>query len=105
MKLLTMARSSLFKMQFTNILDKLSLLLDLGTNGEMVLGNRRRRISASSAAGPAFEGGNMLCGTGSVSGAISQVKIQNRRAVIRTIGVISPPVGICGTGIISAMAE
>ena len=85
--------------------DKLSLLLDLGTNGEMVLGNRRRRISASSAAGPAFEGGNMLCGTGSVSGAISQVKIQNRRAVIRTIGGIYPPVGICGTGIISAMAE
>lgn len=83
----------------------ISLLLDMGTNGEMVIGNKDRLIAASTAAGPAFEGGNITCGTGSIPGAISQVKILNRRALIGTIGGKQPPVGICGTGIIEAIAE
>lgn len=83
----------------------ISLLLDMGTNGEMVIGNKDRLIAASTAAGPAFEGGNITCGTGSIPGAISQVKMMNRRAVIGTIGGKQPPVGICGTGIIEAIAE
>lgn len=83
----------------------ISLLLDMGTNGEMVIGNKNRLIASSTAAGPAFEGGNITCGTGSIPGAISQIKIMNRRAVIGTIGGKQPPVGICGTGIIEAIAE
>ena len=82
-----------------------SLLLDMGTNGEMVIGNKDRLIATSTAAGPAFEGGNITCGTGSIPGAINQVKILNRRAVIGTIAGKQPPVGICGTGIIEAIAE
>ena len=83
----------------------ISLLLDMGTNGEMVIGNRDRLVAASTAAGPTFEGGNITCGTGSIPGAINQVKIMNRRAVTGTIGGKQPPVGICGTGIIEAIAE
>lgn len=84
---------------------ELSFLLDLGTNGEMVIGNKDRMFSTSAAAGPAFEGGNITCGTGSIPGAISQVKIQNRRAVVKTIEGSKKVRGICGTGIVSAIAE
>ncbi|MGN1315162.1 MAG: ASKHA domain-containing protein [Lachnospiraceae bacterium] len=82
-----------------------SLLLDMGTNGEMVIGNGNRLIASSTAAGPAFEGGNITCGIGSIPGAINQVKIMNRRAVIGTIGGKQSATGICGTGIIAGMAE
>lgn len=82
----------------------INLLIDLGTNGEIVLGNEERVLVTSTAAGPAFEGGNIICGTASIPGAISGVKIQNQRAVVRTIKGIMPPVGICGTGLVSAIA-
>lgn len=85
--------------------EELSFLLDLGTNGEMVIGNKKKMFSTSAAAGPAFEGGNITCGTGSIPGAISQVKIQNRRAVVKTIEGSKKVRGICGTGIVSAIAE
>lgn len=85
--------------------EEISLLIDLGTNGEMVLGNREKKIATSVAAGPAFEGGNISCGTAGIPGAISRVKIQHYRAVIKTIQEILPPVGICGTGLISAVAQ
>lgn len=83
----------------------LCLLLDLGTNGEIVLGNKKKLLTTSTAAGPAFEGGNITYGTASIPGSICQVKIQNRRAVVRTIKNEMPPVGICGTGLISAVAQ
>ena len=85
--------------------EELSLLIDLGTNGEMVLGNSDRLLTASAAAGPAFEGGNIICGTAAVPGSICQVKIQNQRAVVRTIKNEMPPIGICGSGLISIMAQ
>lgn len=85
--------------------EKLSLLLDLGTNGEIVLGNKSKILATSTAAGPAFEGGNITCGTASISGSVSQVKIQNQRAIVRTIKNEMPPKGICGTGLISVIAE
>lgn len=85
--------------------EELSLLIDLGTNGEMVLGNKDRLLTASAAAGPAFEGGNIICGTAAVPGSICQVKIQNQRAVVRTIKNKMPPIGICGSGLISLMAQ
>lgn len=84
--------------------EEISLLLDLGTNGEMALGNSKKILTASVAAGPAFEGGNITCGMGSVSGAISNVRIQNQKAQVRVIGEKSP-VGICGTGVIETVYE
>lgn len=81
-----------------------SLLIDLGTNGEMALGNREKLIVTSTAAGPAFEGGNITFGVGSIEGAISNVQIKDGGVEIRTIAD-KPPVGICGTGVIEAVAE
>lgn len=82
-----------------------NLFLDLGTNGEMVLGNRENILVTSAAAGPAFEGGNISCGIGSIKGAISKVKLtDHHRAVVETIGK-KPPIGICGTGVIEAISE
>jgi uncharacterized 2Fe-2S/4Fe-4S cluster protein (DUF4445 family) len=80
------------------------LLIDLGTNGEIALGNKDRILVTSTAAGPAFEGGNISCGVGSVTGAISHIKIRDNRAEYETIGN-KAPVGICGTGIIETVSE
>ena len=84
---------------------EISYFLDLGTNGEMVLGNRDSMIATSVAAGPAFEGGNIICGTASVPGSICREKISNRKPIIGTIGKKIPPVGICGSGLISVIAQ
>lgn len=83
--------------------DDVSLFVDLGTNGEMVLGNKDQRFIASAPAGPALEGGKLTWGTGSVPGAICGVRIEWGRAKVRTIDH-AVPVGICGTGILEAMA-
>lgn len=80
------------------------LLIDLGTNGEMALGSRERILVTSTAAGPAFEGGNISCGMGSVPGAICNVTIEDGHAEIKTIGE-QPPVGLCGTGVIETVYE
>lgn len=80
------------------------LLVDLGTNGEMALGNRDRILVTSTAAGPAFEGGNITWGTGSIPGAISSVKIRDGKAQVKTIRD-EAPVGICGTGVVETVAE
>lgn len=84
--------------------EKTSLLIDLGTNGEMAIGNKDRILVTSTAAGPAFEGGNISCGVGSVAGAISNVVLDGEEVTITTIGD-KPPVGICGTGVIATVAE
>lgn len=81
-----------------------SLYIDLGTNGEIALGNREKIFVTSTAAGPAFEGGNISCGVGSIQGAISNVSIQNGRIQVSTIGN-KEPIGICGTGAIETVAE
>ena len=93
--------SGLYMLDF----DKLSgvnMFIDLGTNGEMAIGNGKRIIAASAAAGPAFEGGRISCGTGSVDGAVCGVNLKSNK--IKTIGN-KPPVGICGTGIIELISE
>lgn len=84
--------------------EKVSMLIDLGTNGEMALGNKDRILVTSTAAGPAFEGGNITCGTGSVPGAICSVTIADGKAQVQTIQD-RPPIGICGTGAIEALCE
>ncbi len=83
--------------------DKPVLFIDLGTNGELAIGDKERILATSTAAGPAFEGGNISCGTGSVEGAICGVGIDGDRPVIRTIGG-AKPVGICGTGAVETVA-
>ena len=82
--------------------EEIKLFIDLGTNGEMAVGNRERILCTSTAAGPAFEGGRISCGTGSVEGAISSVSLKT--GTVKTIGD-KPPCGICGSGIIELMAE
>ena len=83
--------------------EKPCLFLDLGTNGEMALGNSEKLLVTSTAAGPAFEGGNISCGIGSIPGAICHVTIEDSLQ-IETIGG-APPVGICGTGVVETVAE
>ena len=86
--------------------DKLSLLLDIGTNGEVVLGNKEFLVACSASAGPAFEGGSVTCGMRATAGAIDSVRIfqHGLKVSATTIGG-APPVGLCGTGLIDALAE
>lgn len=83
---------------------KVCLFVDLGTNGEMAVGNKEKILTASVAAGPAFEGGCISCGMGSVDGAVCSVKLGNGKTEIKTIGN-KPPVGICGTGAVEIVSE
>ncbi len=80
------------------------LLIDLGTNGEMALGNKEKILVSSTAAGPAFEGGNISCGVGSIPGAISNIHIQGADVTYKTIGD-KLPIGICGTGVVEIASE
>ena len=84
--------------------EEVCLLVDLGTNGEMALGNKDRILVTSTAAGPAFEGGNITWGMGSVAGAICSVKIEGEKTAVKTIWD-KEPVGICGTGVVETVAE
>lgn len=95
--------AGLYALDFQNR-EKVAILVDLGTNGEMAIGNKEKIMVTSTAAGPAFEGGNIICGIGSVPGAISKVEIQNGEARVETIGG-REPVGICGTGVIDTVHE
>lgn len=84
--------------------EKVSMLIDLGTNGEMAIGNKDKILVTSTAAGPAFEGGNIACGTGSISGAISEARYTEEGFCVKTIGD-HEPIGICGTGVIEITYE
>jgi uncharacterized 2Fe-2S/4Fe-4S cluster protein (DUF4445 family) len=84
--------------------DKPSVLIDIGTNGEMALAVGGEIFVAATAAGPAFEGGNMRSGTGSVPGAIRSVRYADGGFEIETIDNIAP-LGICGTGVIELVDE
>ena len=86
--------------------DELSLLVDLGTNGEIIFGNRTWLMSASCASGPAFEGGGIRFGMRAMRGGIEHVKIspETFEAECTVIGDALPR-GICGSGIIDAAAE
>jgi uncharacterized 2Fe-2S/4Fe-4S cluster protein (DUF4445 family) len=83
--------------------DDLCMLIDLGTNGEVVLGNRNRLLFASAAAGPAFEGGRISHGMRACSGAIERVFIKGHKLGCKTIGNDTPR-GICGSGLVDAVA-
>jgi uncharacterized 2Fe-2S/4Fe-4S cluster protein (DUF4445 family) len=83
----------------------LSLSIDIGTNGEMVLARDGDLLATSTAAGPAFEGAQISCGMRALDGAIYDVAIDGDGALsLRIVGEV-PPRGICGTGIVSGIAE
>ena len=81
----------------------LAALLDLGTNGEIVVGNRERLLCASTAAGPAFEGARIAMGMRAATGAIAEVRIENGRLRCHTLGNARPR-GLCGSGLVDAVA-
>jgi uncharacterized 2Fe-2S/4Fe-4S cluster protein (DUF4445 family) len=81
----------------------LAALVDLGTNGEIVVGNRDRMLCASTAAGPAFEGARISMGMSAATGAISQVSVEDGRLHCHVLGNTSPR-GICGSGLVDAVA-
>ena len=83
--------------------EELTLLVDIGTNGEMVLGNRNRMVACSTAAGPALEGAGIVLGMRGQTGAIDHVWLENGKICCSVIGG-GEAVGICGSGIIDAVA-
>ncbi len=80
-----------------------SLMVDIGTNGEIVLAGKGRILTCSTAAGPAFEGAEIRCGMRAAEGAIEGVRIHDD-VELEVIGG-KRPVGICGSGLIDAIAE
>lgn len=84
-------------------LNELTLLIDIGTNGEMVLSDRDRRIACSTAAGPAFEGAKISQGMRGAAGAIDHVWIENGELRFHVIGD-NEPIGICGSGLLDLVA-
>ena len=88
--------------------DEFSLFIDLGTNGELVFGNRDFMMSCACSAGPAFEGGDISCGMRATDGAIEAVTI-DKETMDPTLKIVGEagqkPVGLCGSGIIDVIAE
>jgi uncharacterized 2Fe-2S/4Fe-4S cluster protein (DUF4445 family) len=85
--------------------DAWQAMIDLGTNSEVVVGNRHRMVATSTAAGPAFEGANIHMGMRAAPGAIDQVRISpDGRIVCKTVNN-EPARGLCGTGLVDAAAE
>jgi len=80
------------------------MLIDIGTNGEVAVGNRDKIMTASCAAGGAYEGATTECGVGAIAGAIKNIWISDGSVGFETIGG-KPPVGICGSGLIDLLAE
>lgn len=80
-------------------------LIDLGTNGEIVIGSGRRMICCSTAAGPAFEGARIHMGMRAATGAIAEVQIgtEGGGLIFKTLGDV-PPRGLCGSGLVDAAA-
>lgn len=83
--------------------EDITLMVDIGTNGEMVLGNRDRMIACSTAAGPALEGANIRFGMRGMNGAIDHVRMENGKMQCSIIGGGTAK-GICGSGLIDAVA-
>lgn len=83
--------------------DHYTALIDLGTNGEIVIGNKNQIVCASTAAGPAFEGANISMGMRAVTGAVSSLNLVNGKIQAHVIGNTAPR-GICGSALIDAVA-
>ena len=88
--------------------DEMSLFIDLGTNGEIVFGNRDFMMSCACSAGPAFEGGDISCGMRATDGAVEACTLDKytMEPTLRIVGDPGQrPVGICGSGIIDIISE
>ena len=88
--------------------DEMSLFIDLGTNGEIVFGNRDFLMSCACSAGPAFEGGDISCGMRATDGAIEACTL-DKETMEPSLSIVGDgdqkPVGICGSGIIDIISE
>lgn len=84
--------------------NKWRLYIDVGTNGEIVLGSSRRTLATAAPAGPAFEGAQIRCGMRASDGAIEGVAIDDD-VRLQMIGGDLRPVGICGSGLVDAVAQ
>ena len=82
------------------------MLIDIGTNGEIIIGNKDFLVCASASAGPAFEGAECRSGMRAMRGAIDHIRLYDANRVLNysTIGS-APPVGLCGTGYVDLVAE
>ena len=85
--------------------DRTIAIMDIGTNTELILGNRRKILAASCPAGPAFEGGKISCGMPALPGAIESLKINDEGSVRTTVIGGVPAEGICGSGLVDALSE
>jgi uncharacterized 2Fe-2S/4Fe-4S cluster protein (DUF4445 family) len=85
--------------------DRVVALMDIGTNTELIVGNRHRILAASCPAGPAFEGGAIACGMPALDGAVEGVRIaDDGRFELEVIGGGAPQ-GICGSGLVALLSE
>ncbi|MCP4606442.1 MAG: DUF4445 domain-containing protein [Proteobacteria bacterium] len=98
--------SGLLCTDFQKNVKDINLFIDIGTNGEIVVGNDEFLMGCACSAGPAFEGGGVKCGTRAATGAIETVEVDKQTGLPSyvTIGDI-PPRGICGSGMISLLAN
>jgi uncharacterized 2Fe-2S/4Fe-4S cluster protein (DUF4445 family) len=88
-----------------DITTRQSLLIDIGTNGELVLFNNGKQVACSCAAGPAFEGMNLSCGMRAENGAIESFHVDKTGTIcVKTIGN-APVKGLCGSGVFDLMSE
>jgi len=85
--------------------ERIVAIMDIGTNTELILGNKHKILAASCPAGPAFEGGRISCGMPGLAGAIEKLKINSDDSVsFKVIGDTAPE-GICGSGLIDVLSE
>ena len=84
--------------------DKLRVFVDVGTNGEIVIGNSRRTLATAAPAGPAFEGSQIKCGMRATDGAIEGVQL-GEGVELQVIGGDVAPLGLCGSGLVDAVAQ
>lgn len=86
--------------------EEICLAIDIGTNTEVVLGNKDKMLAASCASGPAFEGAHIKFGMRAASGAIEKIKIDPKTLDVEYNTIDNePPIGICGSGMIDLTAE
>ena len=84
--------------------EKLRVFVDVGTNGEIVIGNAQRTLATAAPAGPAFEGSQIKCGMRATDGAIEGVQLGDT-VELQVIGGDVKPVGICGSGLVDVVAQ
>jgi uncharacterized 2Fe-2S/4Fe-4S cluster protein (DUF4445 family) len=85
--------------------DRLIAVMDIGTNTELIVGNRHRILAASCPAGPAFEGGAIACGMPALDGAIEEVRILDDGSFRLDVIGDGKPEGICGSGLVDVLSE